>query len=182
MATTEKRMDAMQGQMAQMQEQLNRHSGNSSKPPSSDIKQVEKKRQKAKGKKRGGQSGHPGYSRFLYAVEECESREDGYASACWHCGNSVTPTGEAPYRHQVVEISPILPEVRKYRLHECRCAACGSVTRSRYPAPPISFWEFWDQGWQGVLLLLSEHDRSFFSMALPSRSLLDSLAQSQEAC
>jgi transposase len=132
-AATEERMDAMQSQIAQMHEQLNRHSGNSSKPPSSDIKKVEKKLQKAKGKKRGGQSGHPGHGRFLYAVEECVSQEDCYASVCWHCGGSVTPTGEAPYRHQVVEVPPIQPEVREYRLHESRCATCGSVTRAKLP-------------------------------------------------
>jgi hypothetical protein len=130
----EQQLRSLQSQVERMQEQLKRHSGNSSKPPSSDIGKIERKTQKSKkGKKRGGQPGHPGFGRILYAVEACESVEDYYPQRCWHCGENLTPQADAPERHQVVEMPPIAPQVREYRLHECQCEACGSLTRANLP-------------------------------------------------
>jgi hypothetical protein len=133
MTAMEEQLVAVQSQIERMQEHLNRNSTNSSKPPSSDIEKVERKPQKRKGKKRGGQPGHPGFGRFLYAVEDCESVEDCYPSSCWHCGNTVAAMADEPYRHQVVDMPLIAPQVREYRLHECRCTGCGSVTRATLP-------------------------------------------------
>ncbi len=39
-----------------------------------------------------------------------------------------------PYRHQIVELSPIVPIVIEHRLHTIACEHCGETTRSVLPA------------------------------------------------
>jgi len=69
-ATQREEIAQLRALVVELQEQLNRHSGNSSKPPSSDSpSQREKNRQKRKRRaakrKRGGQPGHKGRCRVL---------------------------------------------------------------------------------------------------------------------
>ena len=69
--------------VVELREELNRHSGNSSKPPSSDSpSQREKNRQKRKRRatkrRRGGQPGHQGRCRELLPKEEVDAVEDHY--------------------------------------------------------------------------------------------------------
>ena len=62
----------MEAEIATLREEVNRNSGNSSQPPSSDGPQSSKKpgRQAKSGRQRGGQKGHPGARRELVPVEE----------------------------------------------------------------------------------------------------------------
>ena len=125
----------LQNQQQLLQEQLNRNSSNSSQSPSSDSPQVEKKRRSSRksGRKRGGQPGHKGRHRHLFAAEECESVTDHYPESCNCCGTSLNGEDPNPYRHQTVEIPPVSPVVNEYRLHQRMCDACGHATRAALP-------------------------------------------------
>ena len=67
---------ALTQEVAQLREQLNRHSGNSSQPPSSDPPAQKAPRNPAasakKGRKRGGQPGHKGHHRLLVPPEQVD--------------------------------------------------------------------------------------------------------------
>ena len=130
-----------------LREQLGRNSGNSSMPPSSDIKSVTgKKQRKGKsGKRRGGQPGHIGYKRKLTPTEECQKVEDHYPEECKKCGALLSGEDPDPYRHQVVDIPPITPQVEEHRLHKLICKGCGTETRAslpcRYPDTASALWQ-----------------------------------------
>ena len=56
-----KTIDELNATIKELREQLNKNSGNSSKPPSTDgFKKVNKSLREKSGKKRGGQKGHQG--------------------------------------------------------------------------------------------------------------------------
>jgi transposase len=127
-----------------LREELNRHSGNSSKPPSSDSpSQREKNRQKRKRRaakrKRGGQPGHEGHSRALLSEDEVDVIEDHYPRECQGCWEMLpeVPHGE-PRRFQVTELvgkSGVL--VTEHRCHRVRCS-CGHVTKASVAEMPTS--------------------------------------------
>jgi transposase len=127
---------ALQAENASLREQLQRHSGNSSQPPSQDqhkgFKQAQRSAKKP-GRKRGGQSGHPGHERPLYDACDCMSVHDHYPECCARCGAPLSGEDPAPYRHQVVELPPILPEVVEHRFHELICPECEARTRASMP-------------------------------------------------
>lgn len=129
--------------VADLQEQLNRHSGNSSKPPSSDSpSQREKNRQKRKrraAKKRGGQPGHKGRYRALLPEDEVDAIEDHYPSECENCWKTLpeVPHGY-PVRFQVTELtSKGGVEVTEHRYHSVHCS-CGHVTSASMTEMPNS--------------------------------------------
>ena len=90
-------------------------------------------RRRKSGKKRGGQPGHPGHHRHLFAVEQCTSVNDYYPKSCRFCNAPLSGEDLSPYRHQTVEIPPVLPEVHEYRLHQRVCEVCGETTRAELP-------------------------------------------------
>lgn len=130
----EKQHQELQNQYQLLQEQVNRNSSNSSQSPSSDPPQVKKPgRRRKSGKKRGGQPGHPGHHRHLFAVEQCKSVNNYYPESCRCCHAPLSGEDLSPYRHQTVEIPPVLPEVHEYRLHQRVCEVCGETTRADLP-------------------------------------------------
>lgn len=125
----------LQTQLQLLQEQVNRNSSNSSQAPSADSPQVEKRRRPGKsGRQRGGQPGHRGFGRQLFAPEECEAIHEHYPETCKSCGAVLTGADPQPYRHQTVELPPVKPIVHEYRLHERSCEQCGAKTRAALPA------------------------------------------------
>lgn len=130
------RVQALEAELALLREQVNRHSGNSSQPPSSDGPQVAKKphRPAQSGRKRGAQQGHPGNTRKLVPVEQVKEVHEVKPDQCRRCGQQLAGADPFPYRHQVIEIPPVVAEVTEYRLHTLTCAACGDQTRAELPA------------------------------------------------
>ena len=115
-------------------EKINRTSNNSSSPPSADPPSAEGRLHKKKsGKKRGGQPGHKGHSRFLYEPEECEEVLNHCPETCRCCGEKLSGEDANPYRHQIVEIPPIKPIIVEHRLHQLVCDNCGTSTRAALP-------------------------------------------------
>lgn len=128
------RLQALETEVAELREQLNRNSRNSSQPPSSDGPDVEPPPERAKsGRQRGGQPGHPGTTRKLVPLEQVKASYDLNPEFCRGCGHTLTGEDPEPYRHQVTEIPPVIAEVTEYRLHTLRCQ-CGTETRAELPA------------------------------------------------
>jgi transposase len=131
--------------VVELQEQLNRHSGNSSKPPSSDSpSQREKNRQKRrrrgqKKRRRGGQPGHQGRCRELLPEDEVDTFQDHYPCQCESCWQALpkVPYGD-PTRFQVTELTGKSGvEVTEHRYHDVRCS-CGHVTSASMEEMPKS--------------------------------------------
>jgi transposase len=129
------RLQALEAEVARLREQINRNSGNSSKPPSSDGPDVVKPDTKKKhsGRNRGGQMGHPGTNRKLVPVEKLKAEYDIKPTTCRCCGEKLSGEDTSPYRHQVAEVPPVKVEVTEYRLHRLTCTNCGTVTRAKLP-------------------------------------------------
>lgn len=129
------RLQALEVEVSKLREQVNRNSGNSSQPPSSDGPGVAKGKteKKRSGRRRGGQHGHPGTRRKLVAVEELKAEYDIKPHACRRCGENLMGEDTHAYRHQVAEIPPVKIEVTEYRLHTLTCQTCGTETRAKLP-------------------------------------------------
>ena len=130
-----KHLKELQETNEKISEKINQNSQNSNNPPTSDPLNVEiaKKKKKLVGKKRGGQVGHKGHSRFLYSEEECKEIIEYHPDSCKCCGEKLTGIDPNPYRHQIVEIQPIVLEIVEHRLHERVCDNCGQKTRAILP-------------------------------------------------
>ena len=120
---------------------LTRDSSNSSKPPSSDGPAAKPRaRPPIKSKKRnpGGQPGQKGSNRDLIPTEEVDQVVAVVPQTCDHCGAALTPalgldepTGKY-WRHQVVDIPHLKPEVVEYHRLCLRCS-CGAENWGKIP-------------------------------------------------
>ena len=128
-------VDQLQQAVAQLREQVNKNSQNSSKPPSSDPPSVKRKPPKVKGQRqRGGQPGHQGKGRRLKPPDQVSRFVVSRPICCGACGTVLLGEDPEPSRHQVTELPRIEPEVVEYQLHCLRCQACGEQTRGQWPA------------------------------------------------
>ena len=130
------RIQALEAEVAQLHERVNRNSRNSSQPPSSDGPGVAKRKGPVKvrsGRKRGGQPGHAGTQRKLVPMEQLKADLDVKPAICQHCGGELSGDDPAPDRHQVAEIPPVQGEVTEYRRHTLTCSMCGAQTRAELP-------------------------------------------------
>jgi len=130
--------------MATLRERVNRNSHHSSRPPSSDGREVPRKLRRTRGGrkpcvititrgKRGAQEGHKGTSRKLVPVERVKEVYDVKPDVCCRCGHKLAGEAPEPYRHQVTEIPPLVAEVTEYRLHTLTCPRCGAEARAQLP-------------------------------------------------
>jgi transposase len=113
-----------------------KNSGNSSKPPSSDIAKPPRPERGKKGKqkrKRGGQPGHPRHERPPFAPEDIDHAWDYSLSTCPDCGGKLTPGDQPPRVLQQVEIvaSPI--QVTEHRGLACFCRHCQKMRYAPLP-------------------------------------------------
>lgn len=120
--------------ISELEEKLSKNSQNSSKPPSSEgFGKSVKPKKKKKGRARGGQPGHEGHGRDLYPIERVDELIEHYPHQCKGCGEGLSGVDASPYRHQIVEIPPIIPVVSEHRLHQLTCEHCGTLTRATLP-------------------------------------------------
>lgn len=126
-------MEAVKAELAEIKAQLNKNSGNSHKPPSTDFKTRPPKGKSDRS--RGGQPGHPGHYRMQAPEERLDEVEDCYAGHCGCCGTELTPDsveGE-PERHQVSEVPPVQVKITEYRIWRHRCPKCRKRTKGALP-------------------------------------------------
>jgi len=120
--------------VAELEAKLGKNSTNSSKPPSSDGPEVQRKRKEPTGRRRGGQPGHKGHTRELLPIEQVDLVVPLVPKQCRWCSKPLNGEDASPLRHQVMEVPPIRPVVTEYQCHELTCEACGLATRAELPA------------------------------------------------
>lgn len=145
-------MALLRAENAELREQLSRNSGNSSQPPSTD-KGFKVSRKSKSGGRRGGQVGHPGHERLMFELDDCAEVIEHYPSQCAVCGMALSGEDPAPYRHQVLELPPLLPEVVEHRFHALVCPRCEALTRA-VSAPIVSQGGYGPR-LRGIVVLLS---------------------------
>lgn len=124
----------LMARIAELEDRLNQHSGNSSKPPSSDGpgSPPPARPRLASGKKRGAQPGHKGARRERHPADERLTVIPHYpARQCACCGGNVV-FHDKPYRvHQVFDLPEVSYRVTEHQLFSGTCCHCIETS----PAP-----------------------------------------------
>jgi transposase len=127
---------ALKARIAELERRLGLNSSNSGKPPSSDglnkPARVKSLRERS-GKKTGGQKGHKGET--LRQVADPDHVVDHYPPSCAACSSALTPEMATSHSaRQVFDLPTPAPlVVTEHRVHDCRCADCGTQTRAAFP-------------------------------------------------
>lgn len=126
-----------------LEARLKQHSGNSSRPPSTDPPSTPKPppKERASGRNPGGQPGHPGTTRELKPIEALADLQEYVPTHCEHCQGALPQeAGEHdphPVRHQVTDVAPVVVETIEHRLHARTCLHCQRRTWAQLP-PEVS--------------------------------------------
>ena len=137
-----RRLAAVEGRVAALEDRLALDSHNSSKPPSSDLgrpKPAPRSLRPAPGTTGlapGGQPGHPGTTLRLVAAPDRLALHR--PAQCAACGARLAPGARQERldmeRRQVLELPPPRLAVVEHRVVRVTCAACGAETAGRFPA------------------------------------------------
>jgi transposase len=131
----EARIAVLEGQLAKLQ----KHSGNSSKPPSSDIVKPPKKQTKP-GRRRkrriGGQPGHPRHERRPFTEEELDRQWVWRYDACPCCSGPLVDDSRRPPRViQQIELPPATVDIEQHESQPQRCRRCRKTFSPQFPEP-----------------------------------------------
>jgi transposase len=130
----ERQLQALQKQVNEFEQRLNKNSTNSSLPPSSEHPHAKPIRHTTKSPRRsGGQPGHAKHQRPLLPTEQCQRVIPCVPPTCRRCAAPLSGTDPQPLRHQVWELPEIKPSVMEYQRHRLTCC-CGTVTCGALPA------------------------------------------------
>src|SRR6266404_434631 len=112
-----------------------KHSGNSSKPPSSDIVKPppDGPGRKRKKRRRGGQPGHPRHERSLFPPEQVDRTYDHALDHCPDCGGELEEADAPPRISQQVEIVKKPFRTEEHRGRAYWCAKCRKVHYAPLP-------------------------------------------------
>ena len=152
-AAKDVRIAELEKQVAELLDRLNRNSGNSNKPPSSDAPSTRAERRaknkEKSGKKRGGQPGHDGSQRSLVPAEKVDDVVDHFPDECANCWAALPKTPDASaQRYQTTELPPTKLLVVEHRIHSVTCG-CGHRTTAAFELPPA----FGPRLWSVIALL-----------------------------
>ena len=141
--------------IADLEARLNKNSGNSSKPPSSDgyQKSIQNNRQKS-GKATGGQAGHEGRTLAKVANPD-KSIEHKIPETC-DCGCNLNDVPSIKKTRQVFDIPKPRIQVTEYVTHEAVCPGCGKVHKTEFPTgvnQPTQYGE----NMQGLMNYLTQY-------------------------
>lgn len=129
----EQRVEDLQTQVHQLQDQLAKNSRNSSKPPSTDgfRKPAPKSLRANSQRPSGGQPGHTGQT--LTRAEKPDHTQRRRVDRCEHCGRSLTDCPpEGLEKRQVHDLPPLRLIVTEHQAETKRCP-CGHINKAAFP-------------------------------------------------
>ena len=123
-----------------LKERLDRNSGNSSQPPSSDSpgQRSERRGKELTGGKRGGQPGHSGSKRDLLPKDQVNEFKPLYPSECENCFTPLPATSDAVQRYQTVDLPVLKAQVIEWLRHRVVCPKCRHKTWASMAAIPAT--------------------------------------------
>ena len=128
----EPRIAELEERVKSLEDQINKNSRNSSKPPSSDPFRKSKGLRKKSGKSVGGQKGHKGHT--LKMVDSPDQVVVHPVTECKLCGMSLIDTKATNYdRRQVFDLPPINVEVTEHRTEIKTCPNCSCLNKADFP-------------------------------------------------
>jgi transposase len=129
---------ALTARLADLEARLAQTSRNASRPPSTDPPGTPHIQPPSRGRRPGGQPGHPGAFRALLDADAVTTIVVCVPEQCAACGTALpataTTTDPDDERRQVTEVPPVVAVVTEYRLAARRCRTCGHLTRAPLPA------------------------------------------------
>lgn len=128
--------------ISELEARLNKNSGNSSKPPSSDgYKKIQNSREKT-GRPTGGQWGHEG--KTLEKVENPDEVIEYKTPETCECGQSLVGVESTKKTRQMFDIPKPQIRVTEHVTYETVCPGCGKVHKTDFPAgvtQPVQYGE-----------------------------------------
>jgi len=113
------------------QQSVKKNSNNSHLPPSGDVSRKTRSLRKDSGKRPGGQKGHKGHNLKLSSnPDEIEKLIPNQCQVCFEQLDGAL--GILVERRQVVDIPPIVAQIKEYQCYQIRCA-CGHHQRGAFP-------------------------------------------------
>jgi transposase len=136
---------ALQQRVADLEVRLGQHSQNSSKPPSADPPGAPPRPPKTpRGRKAGGQKGHPRHQRPDPAPDQLDAVREHYPDACPTCQEPLTDLQRdacAVQTQYVWELPVVRPHITAHHYHTVCCRSCGVLVTANRGAdvPPGAF-------------------------------------------
>jgi transposase len=130
-------VQSLQTRVSNLEAQLNQHSANSSRPPSSDPPSAPPRPKRTpSARPRGAQPGHPGHQRDLLPTGEVNELRVHRPSTCSHCQAPLPPDLLATdvLRQQVWDLPRVQPHVTEHQFPTLNCPQCQTAVR--LPRPP----------------------------------------------
>jgi transposase len=135
------RIAELEERIKSLEDQINKNSRNSSKPPSTDTFRKIKGQRKPSGKPVGGQKGHKGHT--LEMAEKPDHEIVHQVTKCESCGCSLCDTEAMNCeRRQVFDLPPIKVEVFEHQAESKICPNCGCFNKAAFPkgvAYPVQY-------------------------------------------
>ena len=132
---------ALTAEVKDLKAKLAKHSGNSSKPPSSDGpgKKVKNSRVKS-GKPSGGQVGHIGNTKHPTLKPDTIVKLEPQTECA--CGGQIIINNDAFVVRQQEDLQPAKVITIEYRAHDGKCGCCGKAYKASFPEgvdSPVSY-------------------------------------------
>jgi transposase len=140
-AELERKVEELTQLVLTLKEQLNRNSGNSGKPPSSDspAQRAERRGKGKSGRGRGGQPGHSGSRRALVPPEDVDEFKDLFPPECENCWAALPETPDpSAQRFQTIELPQPKTHVTEWLRHGVECEQCHHRTWASTASIPVS--------------------------------------------
>jgi transposase len=141
----QQQMVQLSARVADLEAQLNQHSQNSSKPPSSDPPSAPARPVRVpRGRQAGGQLGHPPHDRPAPDPDHIDHVRDHYPEVCPTCHDPLADVRRdacAVRTQYVWELPVVRPEITAHQYHTVCCPGCGDLVTADRPTdvPPGAF-------------------------------------------